>query len=135
MLEPPIRNIGVAGIRKAAALIPKWPDKMGPDEIRWALFNTYIFISPEGGTGGGCFRYMFSRFLDEAATIAAEPRLAQSAAAFRGIGDEWEALGEWFRQAAEAPEPAGLLGDATTPLQHLADQEEAAWHRLQEIAA
>ncbi|MGD8795053.1 MAG: BtrH N-terminal domain-containing protein [Anaerolineae bacterium] len=135
MLEPPIRNIGVKGIRKAAALIPKWPARMEPDEIRWALFNTYIFISPEGGTGGGCFRYMFSRFLEEAAAVADEPRLAQSAAEFRRIGDEWEALGEWFRQASEAPDPAGLLDETSAPFQHLADLEEAAWRQLQEIAA
>jgi len=60
MLEPPISNVGVKGIRKAAKLVPQWPDKLDADELRGAMFNAYIFICPEGGTGGGCFRYMFS---------------------------------------------------------------------------
>ena len=32
MLEPPIRNIGVQGIRKAAQMIPKWPQKLDAGE-------------------------------------------------------------------------------------------------------
>ena len=44
---------------------------MDADALRWALFNTYIFISPVGGSGGGIFRYMFSRFLREAAALTA----------------------------------------------------------------
>ena len=67
MLEPPIRNVGVAGISKAAGEVPRWPALLQPEELRAALFNGYIFINAAGGTGGGCFRYMLSRFLREAA--------------------------------------------------------------------
>ncbi|MEJ2211754.1 MAG: BtrH N-terminal domain-containing protein [Anaerolineae bacterium] len=133
MLEPPIRNLGVKGIRKAAVEVARWPQKLSADELRFALFNTYIFIAPEGGTGGGCFRYMLSRFLDEAADLAGEPGLAESAAEFRQVGDGWEALGAWFRQASEAPEPAAVVAEATPLFQALADEEEAAWQRLREI--
>jgi hypothetical protein len=134
MLNPPIRNIGVKGIRKAAQMVPKWPDTMDPDELRMALFNAYIFISAEGGTGGGCFRYMFSRFLREAAHIAEDPRLEGSAADFRHIGDQWEELGEWFRGTSEAHDTASLLGDCVAQLNALADLEEAAWTQLRERA-
>ena len=135
MLEPPIRNIGVEGIRKAAAMIPKWPEKLSADELRWALFNAYIFVSPEGGTGGGNFRYMFSRFLREAAELTGETRLADSADEFQRIGDRWEAMGDWFHGTSEAPDPVALLGECAAPLQHLADREEAAWRQLREIAS
>jgi hypothetical protein len=133
MLEPPIRNIGVAGIRKAARMIPAWPDRLDADALRFALFNAYIFISPTGGTGGGAFRYMFSRFLREAAEIAGQPRLEESADEFQHIGDKWEDLGEWFRQTSEADDPIPLLGDCVTPLNELARLEEEAWARLQEL--
>jgi len=133
MLEPPISNIGVKGIRKAAKMVPKWPDSLDAEELRWTLFNAYIFISPVGGTGGGTFRYMFSRFLREAAEIIEEPRLEETADEFRRIGDNWEELGEWYRQASEAPDPASLLGECVAPLNALADQEQAAWGRLREI--
>jgi hypothetical protein len=134
MLDPPIRNIGVAGIRKAAQMVPKWPDTMDAGELRMALFNAYIFITAQGGTGGGCFRYMFSRFLREAAEIAADARLVQSATDFRHIGDQWEELGEWFRETSEAHDVASFLGDCVTPLNTLADLEEAAWTHLRERA-
>jgi hypothetical protein len=130
MLEPPISNIGVKGIRKAAQLVPKWPERLDEDELRFALFNAYLFISPVGGTGGGCFRYMFSRFLREGADITSDDRLAVSADEFQHIGDEWEQLGEWFRSASEAPERDVLLEECVAPLDHLAELEEAAWRRL-----
>jgi hypothetical protein len=130
MLNPPIRNIGVKGIRKAAQMVPKWPDTMDADELRMALFNAYIFISAEGGTGGGCFRYMFSRFLHEAAQIAEDPRLEESAAEFHRIGDEWEALGKWFRKTSEASNAASRLGECVVLLDTLADLEELGWTRL-----
>ena len=130
MLEPPIRNIGVAGIRKAAQMVPKWPEKLDDDELRFALFNAYIFISPVGGTGGGSFRYMFSRFLREGAGMTSDSRLAESADEFQHIGDKWEKLGKWFRGASEVARPAEALGECAAPLNHLADLEEAAWRRL-----
>jgi len=133
MLEPPISNIGVKGIRKAARMVPRWPDSMGADEVRWALFNAYIFISPVGGTGGGTFRYMFSRFLREAAEITGDARMNESADEFRHIGDEWDELGEWFRQASEAHDPASALGECVAPLNALAELEETAWTRLRGI--
>ncbi|MBC7249193.1 MAG: BtrH N-terminal domain-containing protein [Anaerolineae bacterium] len=133
MLEPPISNIGVKGIRKAAKMIPQWPNSLDADELRWTLFNSYIFISPVGGTGGGLFRYMFSRFLREAAEIMADPRLNESADEFQRIGDVWEELGEWFRQISEMDDPAPRLGEGVAWLNRLADLEEVAWQRLRDI--
>lgn len=133
MLRPPLRNFGVMGIRTAAERIPRWPAQMSVDEIRWTLFNMYIFISPVGGTGGGCFRYMFSRFLDEAAALTGRARLAESAAEFKRVGDAWEAFSMWAREASEAPDPADRLPEAIIPLNAIADQEQAAWERLQQF--
>jgi len=134
MLEPPISNIGVKGIRKAAKMVPKWPEKLDADELRGALFNAHIFINPKGGSGGGIFRYMFSRFLREAAEITGNSRLEESADEFQRIGDAWEELGEWFRQTSKADDPASLLSECVAPLKVLADQEEAAWTRLRGLA-
>jgi len=85
-----------------------------------------------GGTGGGNFRYMFSRFLREAAVITGEPGLEESADQFQRIGDRWEELGEWFRRTSKAPDPAPLLSECMAPLNELADLEEAAWTQLRE---
>ncbi|MEN6559624.1 MAG: BtrH N-terminal domain-containing protein [Acidobacteriota bacterium] len=134
MLEPPISNLGIEGIRKAAARTPKWPDVMGGDALRDALLNAWIFISPTGGSGGGLFRLMFSRFLREAAAADGDEMLTVCADQFKDIGDRWEALGRWFLDASRATAPASRMGECASPLLALADREEAAWKRLREWA-
>lgn len=133
MLAPPISNIGVKGIRKTAARILKWPEVLTPDELKWTLFNAYIFISPVGGTGGGLFRYMFSRFLCETAVLLQDTRYESSARAFQAIGDAWEEVGEWYRQLSETANPASSLAECTAPLQAIATQEEQAWAKLRQL--
>jgi len=78
MLEPPFGNLGVKGIRKAAKMLLKWPEKLGEEGLRRALFEAYVFIEV-AGTGGGIFRYMYSRFLREAAEITGDTQLNESA--------------------------------------------------------
>ena len=132
MLEPPISNIGVKGIRKAARRALKWPDQMDEEELRFTLFNTFIFIDATGGTGGGIFRTMFSRFLREAAQITGDARLNESADAFQHIGDRWQEVAEMFKVGWEVDGPAAVLPETTAPMMEIADLEEAAWGRLRE---
>jgi len=131
MLNPPISNMGVKGIHTAAGRIPCWSKEMNTDEIRRALFNTYIFISPVGGSGGGIFRYMFSRFLQEAAAITGEVHLVKSAAEFKRIGDAWESFAAWAKDVSETSDPEARLGECSAPLLDIERQERAAWQALQ----
>jgi len=133
MLEPPISNFGVKGIRKAAQRLLKWPDVMDEDALRGALFNAFVFIDAMGGTGGGIFRYMFSRFLREAAAITDDTRLLPVADEFQRIGDKWQAAAEMFKGASEADDPAAALPEISPLFLELADLEEAAWSQLREI--
>ncbi len=133
MLEPPISNIGVKGIRKAAKRALKWPDQMDEEELRFTLFNMFIFIDATGGTGGGAFRYMFSRFLREAAAIMGDARLEESADAFQHIGDKWQEVAEIFKRGWKAKDPAAMLAETTAPMMDLADLEESAWGQLREV--
>lgn len=130
VLQPPISNMGVAGIRKAATRIPQWPTTLSDDDLRMTLFNVYIFVSPVGGSGGGAFRYMFSRFLTEAAEQTGMSALHTAASTFASIADEWAAVGEWFKRTSEADTPSDQLGDVVAPLQRIASLEEQAWQQL-----
>jgi hypothetical protein len=133
MIEPPIRNIGIRGIQLAAERIPCWPEQMNIEELRLALFNIYIFISPVGGTGGGAFRYMFSRFLRKAAGLSGNNRLAESAAVFQEVGDQWEKFASLCKQVSETHTISVELGECTGLLASLAKQEQSAWKMLLEI--
>ena len=133
MLEPPIANIGVKGIRKAAQAVREWPERLSEAELRRTCGELPIYITPEGGSGGGFFRYMYGRFLDEAAILILEPRLTRLAEAFRGIGDDWQALAGVLKTAEAAPEPAKWLSEVSSRLAHLADREETAWRGLRQL--
>jgi len=133
MLEPPISNFGVEGIRKAAQMVPRWPDVMGEDALRGTLFNAFVFIDATGGTGGGIFRYMYSRFLGEAATITGDDRLIAVADEFQQIGDKWQVVAGMFKDTSQADDPTGALPEISAPLLELADLEEAAWLRLRGV--
>ncbi len=135
MLEGPISNIGVRGIRKAAKMAPKWPNKMTSEELRWTCFNTYIFIDAEGGTGGGIFRYMYGRFLAEAAGITGQPRLAEIGRELHAVGDTWQAVAQIFKRGSELDDPASILPETTEPLLEIADAEESIWNELRDLAS
>jgi hypothetical protein len=130
MLNPPITNMGVKGIRKAAKRSLKWPEVLDEKMLRFTMFNTYIFIAPDGGTGGGIFRYMFGRFLKEAAEIIGEARFVDIAEDFQHIGDRWQEAAGLFHQGWEAKDPAQILPETSRLMMEIADLEEAAWSAL-----
>jgi len=79
-LNPPVRNLGIRGIRRFADQIVSWPDvirgkicdpiqtKTEIPMLKLTLHLAYVFIE-EAGTGGGLFRRIYSRFLREASHI------------------------------------------------------------------
>ena len=133
MLHGPISNIGVRGIRRAAKQVLQWSKSMRMDEIRWACFNTHIFIDAEGGTGGGIFRYMYARFLEEAAEITKNSQLEDIGGELKSVGDQWQAVAETFKQAADLEDPTALLKKTTSPLLSIAENEFTIWSNLLEI--
>ena len=111
-------------------MVPKWADSVERQQLRNALFNGFVFINAKGGTGGGLFRYMFSRFLRESAVITGLVEFADAATQFQAIGDAWEDIGDWFHAKFELAAPEQGLEQVRPMLLAVADQEEAAWQVL-----
>lgn len=135
MLAPPIANLGVKGIRKAIRETTRWPEILDADALRRTCFNVALFIDRRGGTGGCIFRYMYARFIGEAASITGEPRLTAMEAELTAIGDQWEEVAAAFAEAAQAANPEELLATATRPMGEVADREQDFWERLDALIA
>jgi hypothetical protein len=128
-LNPPIKNLGVKGIRHTSKELLKWPVLFKDHELRMNLFTLYIFIEI-GGTGGGCFRYMFSRFLRESAEITKNDRLLQPAEKFQKSGELFSEIGLLFKKAEKLTDIPDRIKKASGLFDKIADLEEDAYKEL-----
>jgi len=88
MLASPIKNLGLKGIRYWADVVMKWPDQFKGENLFMCLFNTFLFIEVSG-TGGGGFRPMYARYLDEASDLLGKSELKEVANDFRKAAAVW----------------------------------------------
>jgi hypothetical protein len=107
MIDPSVGDFaGLPALRRLAVDAEVWPEQA--EDWQWCARFAYQVIERRG-TGGGNFRLMYSRFLEEAG-YDGEALLAGQAAS------DWTALAEAFREASEQDEP-----------------EEKAWRRIGEL--
>ena len=131
-LRPPIKNMGVSGMRHSAIQLPRWCTLFNDFELRMNLFNLYVFIEI-GGTGGGAFRAIYARFLREASTLARLPALAEAADEFSESARLFSAIGQLFKDAETAVNLEDKIRSAADSFRQVADLEEQAWNRLLNI--
>ncbi|MCJ7582258.1 MAG: BtrH N-terminal domain-containing protein [Candidatus Aminicenantes bacterium] len=131
MLNPPISNFGVKGIRRTAQEIKKWAQQYNDFELRMNLFTIYIFIEI-GGTGGGCFRYMYSRFLREAAAVVSNDIIEKAAVGIHECGLLFTKLGLLFKDAETATDLERRIEEASDLFKMIANREEEVFTALSE---
>src|SRR5262249_8352443 len=123
MLEPPLGDFeGLPAVRRFAAEVGAWPETA--KDWQWCARFLYQVIERRG-TGGGNFRKMSSRFLEEAG--CEESALAREAA-----GD-WSRLALAARTASEPEEadPAHWR-EISSGAASVLDAEERLWAALAE---
>jgi len=122
MLEPPFGEFaGVPALERLAAEAGSWPEAVA--DWQWCARFAYQVIERRG-TGGGCFRLMYSRFLAEAGRDEA-PLAAESAA-------RWTELAEAFKAASESEEPRPELWRAVGEgAEGVLSTERTLWISLQ----
>lgn len=128
-LNPPIKNIGVKGLRHASKEILKWQKTFNDTELRMNLFTLYVFIEI-GGTGGGCFRYMYSRFLKEAMNITNNESLGRASEMFAESGKRFSEIGLMFKEAQTMDNIEKQIEVASHKFSEIAEIEEEAFSHL-----
>jgi hypothetical protein len=121
MIDPPLGDYeGLPALRLFAAEVGRWGQEI--EDWRWcARFNHQAI--ERRGTGGGNFRLMYSRFLEEAGYPEAD--MAAGAAA------RWTALADALLAASEAEKPeARLWSRVGEEAAAVLDAEERVWPAL-----
>jgi hypothetical protein len=121
MLEPEFRDFsGLDAVHRLAAEAGSWPEVA--EDWQWCARFGYQVIERRG-TGGGAFRLMYSRFLEEAGRP--EAALAADAA------NAWTGLANAFHAASESEEPdPALWRDIDTAANGVAGAEDRLWTSL-----
>jgi hypothetical protein len=121
MVEPEFRDFsGLDAVRRLASEAGSWPE--AAEDWQWCARFGYQVIERRG-TGGGAFRLMYSRFLEEAGRPEA-PLAAEAAAAWTDLAGAFHAASE-----EEAPDP-GLWRQIDTAANRVAEAEDRLWSTL-----
>jgi len=146
-LHPPIRNLGIKGIRRFAKQVIKWPDiirgtvydpiqfKAQIPMLKLSLFLAYAFIE-EAGTGGGLFRRIYSRFLREASHMLHGEILGEASDLMVKSADVWTETANILLAASEAQQDRvrDILVKARPKITECAEIEEKALKLLASVA-
>ncbi len=121
MTEPEFREFsGLDAVHRLAAEAGSWPE--AAEDWKWCARFGYQVIERRG-TGGGCFRLMYSRFLEEAGRV--EAPLAADAAA------RWTELAGAFQIASEPEEAvASHWVDIDSAARRVGEAEDRLWTAL-----
>lgn len=121
MVEPEFREFsGLDAVNRLAEEAGGWPDVA--EDWQWCARFGYQVIERRG-TGGGAFRLMYSRFLEEAGRP--EASLAADAAA------HWTELAGAFHAASERDDPEPQLWrEVDAAARRVADAEDRLWNAL-----
>jgi len=146
-LNPPIKNLGIEGIRHFANQVIKWPDiihgtvydpiqfKAQIPMLKLNLFLAYAFIE-EAGTGGGLFRGIYSRFLREACDVLHAKILREASDLMMKSADIWTEIANILLAASEAQQDKvkNILIKAQPRITECAETEEKAFKLLASVA-
>jgi len=146
-LNPPIKNLGIKGMRHFANQVIKWPDiihgtvydpiqfKAQIPMLRLTLFLAYAFME-EAGTGGGLFRRIYSRFLREASHTLHTEILEKASNLMMKSADIWTEIANILLAASEAQQDKvkDILAKAQPKITECAEIEEKAFKLLASVA-
>ncbi|MFM9373703.1 BtrH N-terminal domain-containing protein [Streptomyces sp. Da 82-17] len=129
-LAPPIANLGVRGIEKAATLVPTWLRRT--DNPRHDLPQAALLME-KAGTGGALFRNLYRDFLAEAAAHVDSPHLRTAHHRYAEAATLWTEVASLLTRAGTFDDEQ-LLTRAGTLLTDVARLEREAMQQVKALA-
>jgi hypothetical protein len=132
MMQPVFPMIGIKGIRYLGRKIVEL-DKRADKDRYLPLYLTHIVrMQEEIGSGGAGFRFLYASFLQEAAQLMGDERLALASKQLTDAGDEWRRFALRATKMVRGREPMNLSA-LSAALNDIADREAAVWKPLKKI--
>ncbi len=124
MLSPPEGDLsGVAGMRRAAGELVRWPDMTE----EWAFAARFAYqVIEKRGTGGGFFRRLYARYLEEASSPCPRVGAAGLPKTMVALADGWTAIAARLKGISESRDRSGFR-EVSDALLGQAEAEEAFW--------
>ncbi|MBI5577124.1 MAG: BtrH N-terminal domain-containing protein [Deltaproteobacteria bacterium] len=124
-------SLGIAGMRKAAAEITGWPGRTG----QWIFAARFGYqVIEKRGTGGGFFRRLYARYLEEASATHPEIAAAGLPGAMTVLADRWTEIAGVLKEISESGD-ASRLRDVSALLLQMAPVEESFWKKALEVSS
>lgn len=126
ILAPPEGSLeGIAGMRRAAQDLPRWTEITA----EWPFAARFGYqIIEKRGTGGGLFRGLYARYLEEAGEIVPAVAAARLAEEMAALAERWTKIAAVFKRISESKDPAGFR-EVRELFLRVADAEERFWRR------
>ena len=96
MLNPPIRNLGIKGIKRFSEEIVKFSfyPRFTFDLETVSVFRYLYIYFEEAGTGGSCFRNMYRNFLKESLKYVDNENLVKGYEGYAKAAEVWREISE-----------------------------------------
>lgn len=130
MLHPPIKNLGISGIRKFSKEILDWQARSSDTKRD---FDSFYIMFEKAGTGGAGFRNLFRDFLKESLGHLSDSNIQEAYTIYAAIAPAWVGISEKIRSAPNSKSLSDELETISGLVSLQADREEAAMNCLSKI--
>jgi len=125
-LNPPIQNMSFKGIFKTSEVMVDWLDTVEDPQKNLPAIG---LLMEQAGTGGGLFRKLWAKFLEESAELTGNKTYLQCANQYYNISEHWSHVAYLIEKAGKTMTQAPLK-QASSILAQLSIDEKLAMEKL-----